>query len=107
MARTTTTKAKAQNSTTANDWAKTQRKAVRSFLKRAQSHGIRFVIQTNDHETTVNAMELNSLLRTLGIMSAQQKEYLEGTITLEELVEKLDTSFSYWLSADDDYSNAE
>lgn len=108
MARTSTkTKAEAQNTNTATDWAKTQRKAVRSFLKRAQAHGVKFIIQANGQETTINAMELNSLIRTLGIMTAQQKEFLEGAISLEELVDKLDTSFGYWLSDDDDYSNAE
>lgn len=106
MARTSTKTAKAQNSTN-NDWTKTQRKAVRSFLKRAKANGISFVIHADDKETAINAREMNNLLRTLGIMTAQQKEYLEGTITLEELVNKLDTSFGYWLTEDDDYSNAE
>ena len=95
----------AQNDTTAQsiDWGKTQRKAVRSFLKRAKAANVTIVIGGEQ----AGARELNSLLRTLGIMTAQQRDYIEGTITLEELTEKLDTSFSYWINNDDDYSTAE
>lgn len=85
------------------DWGKTQRKAVRSFLKRAKAVDI--VITINGE--TVGSRELNALMRTLGIMSAQQRDYLEGTITLEELTNKLDVSFGYWANDDDDYSTAE
>ena len=84
------------------DWGKTQRKAIRSFLKRAKAAGITIVIGGE----VAGSRELNALLRTLGIMTAQQKDFVEGNITLEELVEKLDTSFSYWVN-DDDYSTAE
>ena len=94
-----------QNDTTAQsiDWSKTQRKAVRSFLKRAKAADI--VITINGE--TAGSRELNALIRTLGIMSAQQRDYLEGTITLEELTNKLDVSFGYWANNDDDYSTAE
>lgn len=94
----------AQNDTAQSvDWGKTQRKAVRSFLKRAKAADI--VITINGE--TAGSRELNALLRTLGIMTAQQRDYIEGTITLEELTEKLDTSFQYWTNNDDDYSTAE
>lgn len=113
MARTLKTaqvEAQAQNditNTASTDWTKFQRKAVRSFLKRAKANGIVLVINGDDKSTVINARELNSLLRTIGIMSAQQRDYIEGKITLDELVDKLDTSFGYWLTEDDDYSNAE
>lgn len=105
MARTIKTQTQAQNDTTTQtiDWGKTQRKAVRSFLKRAKAANISIVIG-GEH---AGSRELNSLLRTLGIMSAQQRDYLEGTITLEELTNKLDVSFGYWANNDDDYSTAE
>lgn len=106
MARTLKTQnTQAQNDTTAQsiDWGKTQRKAVRSFLKRAKAADI--IITINGE--TAGSRELNALMRTLGIMSAQQRDYLEGTITLEELTNKLDVSFGYWANDDDDYSTAE
>lgn len=110
MARTITKTQQSQNidtNTASTDWTKFQRKAVRSFLKRAKAHGIVFVTNCDEKSTLVNAREMNNLLRTLGIMSAQQKDFVEGKITLDELVDKLDTSFGYWMAEDDDYSNAE
>ena len=107
MARTSSRKAQVQNDTATNDWTKYQRKAVRSFLKRAKAHSITLTITADDKTTIVNARELNNLLRSLGIMTAQQREHAEGHTTLDELVDKLDTTFGYWLSEDDDYSNAE
>ena len=102
MARMSKSQTQAQNINN-TDWGKTQRKAVRSFLKRAKAANI--IITINGE--TAGSRELNALVRTLGIMSAQQKDYIEGTITLEELQEKLDLSFSYWSNDEDDYSNAE
>lgn len=99
--------AEAQSQNNNADWGKYQRKAARSFLKRAKAHGIILTINGEDKTTVVNARELNNLLRTLGIMSSQQRDYAEGKISLEELVDKLDQGFSYWIAEDDDYSTAE
>lgn len=103
MARISRKSQQSQNDTQTIDWGKTQRKAVRSFLKRAKAANVTIVIGGEQ----AGARELNSLLRTLGIMTAQQKEYLEGSITLEELTNKLDVSFGYWANDEDDYSTAE
>ena len=103
MARTLKSQQSQNTDTMTIDWGKTQRKAIRSFLKRAKAANITIVIGGEQ----AGARELNSLLRTLGIMTAQQKEYLEGGITLEELTNKLDVSFGYWANDEDDYSTAE
>jgi hypothetical protein len=104
MARTLKSQqSQSQNETANTDWTKFQRKAVRSFLKRAKAAGITIVIGGED----AGARELNALMRTLGIMSAQQRDYIEGNLTLEELTNKLDVSFGYWANNDDDYSTAE
>ena len=89
------------------DWGKAQRKAVRSFLKRANRDGIVITITKGDETITMGVRELNSLYRTLGVMSAQQRDYIGGIITLEELTPKLDTSYGYWSSDADDCSDAE
>lgn len=104
------TQAEAQIDNTAtatqnSDWGKYQRRAIRSFMKRAKAHHLTFTMTIQDGEPiTMGVREMNSLFRSVGIMTLQQRDLAEGTLTTEETAEKHDTTFGYFTSDGDDFT---